>query len=264
MATSTKGFYASNLRELSQLVLELERQGISYIELASELTVLLDALPRPSHGERLDYELVEAKQERLRAYFASCRHTVSGVKTSIAVRDLSQDLAAKADWLTHHLRVQEWIRNGEGYEWFNGYYDNDGARVEGDHPSGVRMTLTGQVFALMGGIATDEQARQIVRSVERYLYDASVGGYRLNTNFNEVLLNLGRCFGFAFGTKENGAMFSHMAVMYANALYRRGLVQEGYKVLNGIYQHCRNFQVSRIYPAFPSTSMPKGEVRILS
>ena len=120
------------------------------------------------------------------------------------------------------------------------------------------MTLTGQVFALMGGIATDEQARQIVRSVERYLYDASVGGYRLNTNFNEVRLDLGRCFGFAFGTKENGAMFSHMAVMYANALYRRGLVQEGYKVLNGIYQHCRNFPVSRIYPGIPEYINAKG------
>ena len=54
-----------------------------------------------------------------------------------------------------------------------------------------------------------------------------MGGYRLNTDFGGVQLNLGRCFGFAFGHKENGAMFSHMAVMYANALYQRGLVREG-------------------------------------
>jgi len=118
--------------------------------------------------------------------------------------------------------------------------------------------LTGQVFALMGGIATDEQAQHIVRSVERYLYDPTVGGYRLNTNFGETLLNLGRCFGFAFGTKENGAMFSHMAVMYANALYRHGLVREGFRVLDGIYQHCRNFPVSRIYPGIPEYINAKG------
>lgn len=245
--------YASNLRELSQLVLELDKQGVTHIELASELMLLLDTL-----AERVDYESVEAKQEQLRDYFASCHHTISGNKTRVAVRDLSQDLAAKADWFYNHLRTQEWIRNGDGFEWFNGYYDNDGARVEGDHPRGVRMTLTGQVFMLMGGIATDEQTRHIVRSVEHYLHDPKVGGYRLNTNFGEMPLTLGRCFGFAFGTKENGAAFSHMTVMYANALYRQGLVHEGYKVLDGIYRHCQDFQVSRIYPGIPEYINAKG------
>ena len=83
---------------------------------------------------------------------------------------------------------------------------------------------------LMGGIATDEQSGQIVRAADRHLYDPNVGGYRLNSDFGpaaeRLSMSLGRCFGFAFGHKENGAMFSHMAVMYANALYRRGLVRE--------------------------------------
>ena len=245
--------YASNLRDLSQLVLELGRQGITRVELASKLMLLLDTL-----AERVDYASVEAKQKRLHDYLTTCRHVISGDKTSVSIRDLSRDLAAKADWLTHHLRTHEWICSREGYEWFNGYYDNDGARVEGDHPNGVRMTLTGQVFALMGRVATDEQAQQIVRAADRYLYDAAVGGYRLNTDFGEVLLNLGRCFGFAFGAKENGAMFSHMAVMYANALYRRGLVRAGCKVLDGIYQHCRNFSVSRVYPGIPEYINARG------
>jgi len=85
-----------------------------------------------------------------------------------------------------------------------------------------------------------------------------MGGYRLNTDFGEVLLNLGRCFGFAFGHKENGAMFSHMAVMYANALYQRGFVAEGYKVLNELYQYCQNFEVSRIYPGLPEYISARG------
>ena len=46
------------------------------------------------------------------------------------------------------------------------------------------------------------------------------GGYRLNTDFKEEKFDLGRMFGFAYGEKENGAVFSHMAVMYANALYK--------------------------------------------
>jgi cellobiose phosphorylase len=246
-------FYASNLRDLSQLVLELEKQGETSIELASELMLLLDSLTEP-----VNYDVVADKQQRLQDYFAVCRHTLSGQKARVTLSDLSKDLAAKADWLFKHLRQSEWLKNREGYEWFNGYYDNDGQRVEGDHANGVRMTLTGQVFTLMGGIADGEQAQHIVRSVQRYLIDPQVGGPRLNTDFGEVAHNLGRCFGFAFGTKENGAMFSHMAVMYAKALYQRGFVREGYQVLEGIYRHCQNFAASRIYPGIPEYIDAKG------
>lgn len=246
-------FYANNLRALSQLVLELDRLGIAEVELYAELMALLDTLTTP-----VDYGSVAAKQARLAEYFAAVRHTITGDKVRVTLQDLADDLAAKADWLYAHLRRQEWIVNAEGYGWYNGYYDDDGRRVEGDHPRGVRMTLTGQTFALMSGVATDEQAREIVKAADRYLYDPGVGGYRLNTDFGEVMMSLGRAFGFAFGHKENGAMFSHMAVMYANALYRRGLVREGFKVLDGIYQHSQNFAASRMYPGIPEYFGARG------
>jgi cellobiose phosphorylase len=120
------------------------------------------------------------------------------------------------------------------------------------------MTLTGQVFTLMSGIATIDQAEQVIRSVDHYLFDSSIGGYRLNTNFHDVLLNMGRCFGFAYGYKENGAMFSHMAVMYAYALYSRGYALQAYQVLNVIYRHSVDFQVSRMYPGIPEYFNARG------
>ncbi len=246
--------YASNLRELARMVISLETVGAQTVDLAVELLALLDILS----GDPVDYNHIEAKRTRLDVYFASCSHTVSGQKVAVSLRDLARDLSAKADWLYAHLRRQEWITDKAGYSWFNGYYDDDGQRVEGDHPDGVRMTLTGQVFTLMGGIATDEQAREIVRAADHYLLEPSMGGYRLNTDLGGVQLKMGRCFGFAFGHKENGAMFSHMAVMYANALYQRGLVREGYAVLDGLYRHCANFAVSRIYPGIPEYISPTG------
>ena len=249
--------YASNLRVLSQLVLALGRLGLTGVMLFAELLPLLDRLNAP-----VDYDSVAAKQSRLAEYFAVTQHTILGERVAVSLHDLAADLAAKADWLYAHLRSQEWLPHSEELGWFNGYYDEEGQRLEGEHAEGVRMTLTGQVFALMGGVATDEQARQIVRAADRYLYDPSVGGYRLNTDFGpdaeRLSMSLGRCFGFAFGHKENGAMFSHMAVMYANALYKRGLVQEGFAVLDGIYRHSQDFGLCGIYPGIPEYVEPGG------
>ncbi len=252
-------FYASNLRQLSQMALELERIAGPEVELLAELLPLLDRLNTP-----LDYGSPAAKQARLQDYFASVGHTISGRVARVSLRDLASDLGAKADWLVAHLRAQEWIHNQEGYAWFNGYYDNDGQRLEGDGPhgatapSGVRMTLTGQVFPLMGGVASQEQAQEIVRAAEHYLFDAKVGGYRLNTHFGETLLNLGRCTGFAYGHKENGAMFSHMAVMYAYALYTRGFARQGFRALDSIYRQCVDFSTSRMYPGIPEYFSQRG------
>ncbi len=245
--------YAGNLRTLSELALALRASGDPEVALATELLLLLDTL-----GQPVDYTDIAAKQARLAAYFAAAQPVISGEKTAVSLQALADDLAAKAAWLTAHLQKQEWIENAGGYGWFNSYYDDDGQRVEGDHPLGVRMTLTGQTFALLGDVATAEQARAIVAAADRYLYAETMGGYRLNTDFGEVLLNLGRCFGYAYGHKENGAMFSHMAVMYANALYRRGLVREGHKALDDIYRHCRDFAVSRMYPGIPEYVNPRG------
>lgn len=238
--------YASNFLELSRLVLDLNQYGISHVALLEEILPLLDTL-----NEKINYDNINQKQQVLKDYFSSVDHTVSGIKQEINLVDLSRDLEAKAKFLTSHIRNQEWVTDELGYGWFNGYYDNDGQRLEGDFPSGVRMTLTGQVFTLMADVATEDQARMILKSAKKYLYKADVGGYRLNTNFNQVLMNMGRCFGFSYGDKENGAVFCHMAVMYAYALYERGFIQEGYSVLNHLFQQSQNFEVSRIYPGIP-------------
>jgi cellobiose phosphorylase len=249
--------YASNLRALSQLVLALDRLGLTEVTVFAELLLLLDTLSAP-----VDYDSVAAKQSRLAVYCAAAQPTIQGERVAVSLHDLSADLASKADWLYAHLRRQEWLHQSEELGWFNGYYDEEGQRLEGESSGGARMTLTGQVFALMGDIASDEQARQIVRAADHYLYDASVGGYRLNTDFGpdaeRLSMSLGRCFGFAFGHKENGAMFSHMAVMYAYALYKRGLVREGFRVLDSIYRHSQDFCLSRIYPGIPEYVEPGG------
>ncbi|MDZ7792358.1 MAG: hypothetical protein U5P10_01320 [Spirochaetia bacterium] len=132
------------------------------------------------------------------------------------------------------------------------------AGIEGDFDSATCMTLTGQVFQILGNVADEQQLKGILSAVDTNLWDESVGGYRLNTDFNEVKLDLGRCFGFAYGHKENGAMFSHMSVMFANALYARGKTEAGWRALKAIFSAASHFPSSRMYPGIPEYFDPAG------
>lgn len=244
--------YAGNLRELAALTEAYgERTHSGTVLLARELIPLLREAPGL-------YDDPEAKRRLLEKYTLGCVHSVSGERQEISVKELAAGLRRKADWICEHIRKTEWVSDGEGNGWYNGYYDNLGRRVEGVFDSGVRMMLTGQVFSVMSGTASEEQISRIVRSADRYLYRPNGGGYCLNTDFKEVKTDLGRMFGFAYGEKENGAVFSHMAVMYANALYRRGFAAEGFKALSALEKQSVNFEASRIYPGIPEYFNSRG------
>lgn len=237
--------YAGNLTQLAECLREMGRRlSCGKVRLLKEMNILL--------GEDGSvYESPEKKREVLKEYMERCRHAVSGETMEISLEELVSGLERKADWLTGHIRRQEWIAAGDGEGWFNSYYDNSRRRVEGITENGVRMMLIGQVFAIMSGTADDKQVKQICKSADHYLYNASVGGYRLNTDFRELKFDMGRMFGFAYGQKENGAVFSHMTVMYANALYKRGFAREGYLALKSLADTALDFDTSRIYPGIP-------------
>ena len=236
--------YAGNLKQLAEcLRLLQEKTSCTEVEILEELKVLLE-------DDTALYDDIGKKQEVLKKYMTSCSHNISGKTWRAPIDSLIENLNHKAEWIMEHVRRAEWIR-GEEDGWFNSYYDNHKNAVEGVFESGVRMMLTGQVFAIMSGTATDDQIAQICRSADRYLYNPAIGGYRLNTDFKELKFDMGRMFGFAYGEKENGAVFSHMTVMYANALYKRGFVKEGYKALKTLADTALNFETSKIYPGIP-------------
>lgn len=237
--------YAGNLRDLADYMEKYAAvSGKQEIEVAEEMQILFT-------DDAALYEDVKAKNELLEKYGKMCRHNISGRTVKIPVAEAAKSLRNKSKWMMEHIRKTEWVTDGEGNGWFNGYYDNSGRQVEGVIDEQVRMMLTGEVFSIMAGTATEEQIKDITKSADKYLYAKEIGGYRLNTDFHEVKTDLGRMFGFAYGEKENGAVFSHMAVMYANALYKRGFAAEGHKALSSLYHAAMNFEVSRIYPGIP-------------
>jgi len=246
-------FYAGNLLKLADLIENLGRvKGQSTIRLAKELLILLDTLG--SHP--VNYDHAKEKYDHLFGkYFHSVQPVVSGDTVDVPIADIAKDLRHKAHWSFGQIRRQEKISaeiGGKKYQWFNGYYDNRAERVEGLRDGRVRMTLTGQVFSVMSGMAHADEVESVIEAVNRFLKDKKLGGYRLNTDFGvKHYLDLGRAFGFAYGTKENGAFFSHMIVMYAYALYSRGYAREGYTVLQSIYKMASDGERSKIYPGIP-------------
>jgi len=226
--------YAHNLKALSDLLLKIEHK----IEIAKELKILLC---------KINYNDIKAKLKVLKAYFEKTKFAVSGEKIEIDASILAHDLKLKSQWMMNHIRKTEWLKCG----FFNGYYDNTGKRVEGRKNNLVRMILNSQVFPIMSGFAENWQVVKILQSVEKYLFDHKLKGFHLNTDFGEEQHNLGRAFSFVYGDKENGAFFNHMIVMFSYALYKRGHVLEGWRVLISIYNMAIDTAKAKIYPCLP-------------
>ncbi len=238
--------YGHNLIELSKVLEHLHKLGIEKIELLNSIDDLIQPL------DDLSVEYLTGIRDR---YFNRVAVDFDGQKKTYNVLHIAKALEEKGVHLLEQVRHNEWLSDGHK-GWFNGYYDGDGFALESIDKN--QMTLTGQVFAIYSGAATNDQTSQIIDSAKKLLYNEKLGGYRLNTNYHEIKLNMGRMFGFAYGHKENGAMFSHMAVMFANALYRRGFIKEGYQILKEIYEHCIDIETAKIYPGIPEYIDPKG------
>jgi len=232
--------YASNLYSVCQLIEKLGQQKITVFK---ELGILLDTLSR----NPLDYDAGTQKETVLEKYFESAQENFTGETIAIPAHKLLSDLQKKAARIADHIRKTEWLAEG----FFNGYYDDRRQRVEGKINGSIRMTLPGQTFPIMAGIATPDQIIETFKNAKTFLQDTTLKGFRLNTDFKTEQLNLGRAFSFVYGEKENGSFFSHMCVMFAYALYSKGFAREGFEVFNALYRMALNTQHSAIYPSLP-------------
>ncbi|MCQ2466545.1 MAG: cellobiose phosphorylase [Clostridia bacterium] len=248
--------YCGNYRKLAGIIRKYgEIKGITSIVAAAELKGLLGVGDGTYNASIL--------QNILETYCNSVKCGFSGETADYDIEVLAKDLEAKADYIEKHIQDTEWFEDKDGYSRFNGYYDNDGNPLENISKTGApkadgNMMLTSQVFTVMSGIATEDQVAEVIKSADKYLYDEAIGGYKLNTNYHEIKTNMGRMFGFSYGQKENGAVFSHMTVMFGNSLYTRGFKDAGWKVIGTLYRHATDFNSSKIYPGVPEYFDPKG------
>ncbi|MDZ4196416.1 MAG: cellobiose phosphorylase, partial [Candidatus Izemoplasmatales bacterium] len=242
--------YAGNLKELAKWVLYLNQIGHTSIELFEELVELL---------RHFEEENVSKKQAALQRFFDQVQKNVSGLTINVPSHIVAHQLQVMASNLEKHINTHEWLQSSNPQMgWFNGYYDNFGKQLESAKIGEERMTLTGQVFPLMAKITSKERIEQIVQAVQKHLYEPAYKGVRLNTPLGEDHHHIGRLMGFAYGHKENGALFSHMAVMYAYSLLDNDFVKEGSKVLDEIFEYTSSMNSSKIYPGIPEYIDQRG------
>lgn len=246
-------FYGWNLLSVAELLLAYKNaKQTGHIHLFKELLQLTGL------NGRVDYGSPEAKQERLHAYFDTVEKGFTGEKAAVSIDRLAADLTAMGQWVLEHVRSSEWLESRTGHGFFNGYYNNDGKRVDGDHEDGTRMNLTAQTFAIMTGAATEDQALKAFAAAKAILKDPETGGFRLTAPLGPNTLNFGRGYAVVYGEKETGGTFNHMVVMFMNGLYKRGFVQEAYEVFKTVYE-LPNREAAGIYPGLPEYISHEGK-----
>ena len=96
--------------------------------------------------------------------------------------------------------------------------------------------LQSQVFPIISGLAGGKHIKKILKALIRHLKVKDAFCFRLNTDFEELKLDLGRAFGFAYGEKENGSVFSHMNVLLAYGLYKAGFPKEADEIIRALFK----------------------------
>ena len=246
-------FYGWNLITMSELLLDyMKLRNYDKIKVFPELLKLI------STKEKIDYKIPMIKREILIKYFEAIENGFSGEKVEVSIEEIAIKLKEMGNWVLEHVRKSEWIESKTSYGFFNGYYNNDGDRVDGDHIDCTRMNLTAQTFAIMSGAATENQVLRTFQAVKAILKDENTGGFRLTTPLGPNTLNFGRGYAVVYGEKETGGTFNHMVVMFMNALYSRGYINEAYEVFTTINTLCNDTEKAKIYPGIPEYISHEG------
>ena len=184
------------------------------------------------------------------------------LETYFKTREISSSSISKSDLIkalnelyeTHYTHLQKAFK----HDIFQSYYDHQGLPLDDTDT----VMLTGQAMALLNTIATKEQAQKIAKKTRDVLYQKHLGGYKLNSHYQEDKHPLGRAFYFAYGHKENGAVFSHMAMMYAYGLYQYHLNHEAHEAWFSILDQAMQPQ-SQVYEGIPEYFNDEGKGKYL-
>lgn len=182
----------------------------------------------------------------LNAYFDLTLTDVAD--TTVQTQDIINHITTQYEDMLNHLRTNAFEHNI-----YQSYVGHAGTFLDDEKT----VMLTGQAMALLNFIATPKQAQKLSLKTKQVLYEQSLGGYKLNSKYDASKHPLGRAFYFAYHHKENGAVFSHMAMMYAFGLYNYNFVDLGREAYMSVLKRALD-QQSEVYRGIPEYFNDKG------
>jgi cellobiose phosphorylase len=180
------------------------------------------------------------------------------VTKDVESTEIKSDLLMHTLLIKHEAMVLKLRNDAFKNDVFKSYIGFDGLDLDDKDT----VMLTGQTMALLNEVATQEQAELLSKKTKDVLYKKDLGGYQLNSLYPKDKHPLGRAFYFAYGHKENGAVFSHMAMMYVYGLYNyklKTLAHEGLMTL--LNQSMK--ESNQVYRGIPEYFNDKGHGKYL-
>ncbi|MFA5471026.1 MAG: hypothetical protein WC219_03180 [Acholeplasmataceae bacterium] len=218
--------YAENLSILAELIKHIDKDQFDFIE---------------------DIEVLLTDKADLKLYFDKVS-TFDGKKKAFDKLTLINRLISLSDNKKKFLNEKAFMKHA-----YQSYYDKTGKLLDDEHS----LALTGQAMALLSNTPSQDQAKKIAKYTKSKLFNPNIGGYHLNTDYKKVLTNMGRAFGFAYNHKENGAIFSHMVMMYAYGLYAYNLVDEAREAVFTLLKQAQKDE-SQVLVGIPEYFSEKG------
>ncbi|GAB1401343.1 hypothetical protein MASR1M68_02540 [Elusimicrobiota bacterium] len=246
---------AQNCNEIASLLEKIAKDlNITEIEVFEEFAILVE-----NWGNKIQDITAEARQIKLKKYLSKVNNAITGKKIKIKIEKILKDLRIKAQLAIDNANKKAW--NGHyysGYIFDNGkpvdtIFNKSGLNKKNPTSDDFEMMLMPQTWSLVSGGADKIQvADKVIESAFKYLFDKKVGAMKLNypgyTKFDKTI---GRITGFAPGTKENNALFSHANLFFVWALIKRGMPDEAYKVFSGINPLNHEHEIIRTGPWIP-------------
>jgi len=127
------------------------------------------------------------------------------------------------------------IINDDGWdgEWYRRLFNDHGDVVGSSECAEAKMFLNPQSWSVMSGVAEDERAATCMAKVDKLL-GTEVGPAMFAPAYTKYDPEIGRISAFAPGTKENAAVFSHVAAFKVVADCMLGRGDEAYSTFTQI------------------------------
>lgn len=218
--------YANNLRLLADLIRKLPTSNIVLFE---EMLLLLEP---NAHLDQFFDQVADFKGDRI------------WIDQFVLAKKLDQLAKDRIQHLNEYAFLDDHYQS---------YFDDEGKNPDTEQT----MNLTGQAIVLLSETPLKKQARVLAAKTKKMLFEKQIGGYHLNSNYHQLLSKMGRAYGFAYGHKENGAVFSHMVIMYAYGLYQYNLINLGREAMITLMLQAQNPK-SKVWLGIPEYFTDRG------